>query len=208
MDSCCHDKACEVERLREKQSKTLWTVLFINAAMFVVEIGAGIIANSTALMADSLDMFGDALVYGLSLYVIAREDRWRNLAALLKGLIMALFGFGVLARCGYQIITFARPDAQIMGAIGFLALATNLFCLALLTRHRGEDLNMKSTWLCSRNDIVANTGVLLAATAVYFTDSLWPDVIISLVITAVFLKSATYVIRQSLIALKKEPVPG
>jgi cation diffusion facilitator family transporter len=187
----------------------LKAVLAINTAMFVVEVVAGILARSTALLADSLDMFGDALVYGFSLYVIARGMKWRATAALLKGLIMAAFGLAVLSEAVHKMLSPVVPTAETMGAIGLLALAANTVCLALLWRHRQDDINMRSTWLCSRNDVIANLTVLLAAAGVWFMQSMWPDVLVGTVIAALFLRSAFHVTGESLKALKGvRPVQG
>jgi cation diffusion facilitator family transporter len=202
MDNCCQDKAGELERLREQQSKVLWVVLVINAVMFLFEISAGILAGSVALLADSLDMLGDAIVYGFSLVALTRSPRWKASAAFLKGMIMAVFGLGVLAQTGYKLLFGGTPDAQLMSTTGFVVLAANATCLYMLTRHRNDDLNMRSTWLCSRNDIIANTGVILAAGSVYLTTSKWPDVIISFIITFVFLKSAWYVLHAAVNELR------
>ena len=202
MDNCCQDKACELEQLRERQSKVLWVVLAINAVMFILEMGAGILAGSVALLADSLDMLGDTIVYGFSLVALTRSARWKASAALLKGSMMAVFGLGVLGQTGYKLLFGGTPDAQLMSVTGFVVLAANATCLYLLTRHRNDDLNMRSTWLCSRNDIIANTGVILAAGSVHLTTSKWPDVIISFIITIVFLKSAWYVLHEAIKELR------
>jgi cation diffusion facilitator family transporter len=197
MDSGCQAKAGELAALRGRQSRVLWIVLAINAAMFVLELVAGLLAGSVALQADSLDMLGDTLVYGVSLLVLARGARWKAGVALLKGVIMAAFGLGVLVEAGNKVLVGVVPDAHLMGITSFLALAANAACVYLLTRHRADDLNMRSTWLCSRNDIAANTGVLLAAGGVQLTTSRWPDLLISLVITALFLGSAWSVLRAA-----------
>ena len=203
MDSCCQDKACELEALRGRQSKTLWTVLAINGGMFGVEMVIGLLAGSTALLADSLDMLGDALVYGFSLYVVGRSPRWLAGAALMKGVIMGGFGLMVLAQVGYRFISPEVPDPQMMGVTGALALVANVTCLMLLTRHRNDDLNMSSTWLCSRNDIIANLGVMAAAAAVFGTGSMWPDLAVGLLITVVFMRTAVYVVRQAATELRR-----
>lgn len=197
MEHCCHDKACEIEELQKSQSRTLWIVLAINAAMFVAELTIGLIAGSIALQADSLDMLGDAMVYGFSLYVVGRSIRWRAGAAMMKGTIMAIFGFAVLAQCIYKFLYGGVPEAQLIGVMGSVALVANVTCLVLLTRHRTDDVNMRSTWLCSRNDIIANVSVLIAAVLVAVTNTLWPDIIVGLIITALFLKTAVTVIRES-----------
>ena len=196
-DDCCQAKACEVSKLKERQAKVLWSVLLINAVMFVVEFGAGIRAASLSLTGDSLDMLGDALVYASSLYVIHKSAKAQAGAALLKGLIMFLFAIAVFARATYQLFAGAIPEGSIMGAVGILALLANLLCLLLLTRHRNDNLNMSSVWLCSRNDIIANTSVLAAAILVLFTHSILPDLAVGLLLTIVFAKSAGNVLSQS-----------
>jgi len=202
MADCCNDKACQIEALQGRQARILTIVLVINGVMFFVEAGAGLLVHSTALLADSLDMLGDALVYGFSLYVVARSARWRAGAALLKGIIMAAFGLGVLAEVAYKLAYPVVPAAVAMGGIGALALAANSVCLVLLYRHRHDDINMRSVWLCSRNDIIANVSVLLAAGGVALSQSMWPDVLVGLGIAALFLHSALYVLRQSATALR------
>ena len=197
MAGCCDDKSCEIEALRGRQSSTLKAVLGINASMFVVELTAGLIAGSVALIADSLDMLGDALVYGFSLYVIARGMRMKAVAAMFKGAIMAAFGLFVLGQAIYKIIVPEVPVFEAIGAVGLLALAANGLCLALLWRHREDDINMKSVWLCSRNDIIANISVLIAAVGVWFTGSGWPDILIGLAIAMLFLRTAFSVLREA-----------
>ena len=195
--SCCENKSEELEILRQGQKSVLIWVLIINAVMFVVEFAFGFISQSTALMADSLDMFGDATVYAFSLYVIYKGPIWRARAGLLKGLIMALFGVFVLGQALYRLYLGVVPEAEIMGVIGVLVLAANLVCLALLYRHRSDDINMRSTWICSRNDIVANLSVLVASAMVMWTQTLWPDTIVALGIAGLFLKSAFQVIAEA-----------
>jgi cation diffusion facilitator family transporter len=194
---CCQDKACEVEALQESQTKVLWTVLGINGVMFVVELVVGFLAGSVALLADSLDMLGDTLVYGFSLFAVGRALHWRARSALLKGGIMALFGLGVLVQTGYKVVVPTAPEASLMGLAALVALAANGTCLYLLTRHRADDINMRSTWLCSRNDIIANAGVIVAAGATALTGAVWPDLLTGLLITAVFLRSALTVVREA-----------
>lgn len=194
---CCQDKACEVETLQREQSRVLWAVLAINGGMFGLELVVGFLAGSVALLADSLDMLGDTLVYGFSLFVVAKSARWRARAALLKGGIMAGFGLLVLGQALYRLINPSVPDSLLMGGVGLLALLANATCLYLLTRHRNDDLNMRSTWLCSRNDIVANTGVIAAAGLVFLTRSPWPDLLVSVLIMSVFLQSAVHVLGQA-----------
>ncbi len=198
MGDCCGGKACEIEALRERQSSTLKIVLAINAVMFVVELTAGLLGHSISLVADSLDMLGDALVYAFSLYVIARNSRMKARAALLKGIIMAAFGLFVLAQALYRIVYPQLPVFEAIGAIGLLALTTNGFCFYLLWRHRADDINMSSVWLCSRNDIIANTSVLFAAVGVWLTHSGWPDILVGLALAVLFLRSALHVLRSAI----------
>jgi Co/Zn/Cd efflux system component len=194
---CCQDKACEIEMLRNSQSKTLKTVLAINLFMFVVELTVGLIAGSVSLLADSLDMLGDALVYGFSLYVVARGARMKALAAIFKGLIMAAFGLFVLGQAIYKIIFPHLPIFEAIGLMGLVALGANSLCLFLLWHHRSDDINMKSVWLCSRNDIIANTSVLFAAAGVWLSASSWPDIIVGLALACIFLRSSVHVLRES-----------
>jgi Co/Zn/Cd efflux system component len=208
MDSCCETKVGEISTLRGQHKTVLIIVLLINAALFVVEAAAGLLGNSTALLADSLDMLGDSLIYAFSLYVLSRSAAWKAKAALLKGAVMAVFGVGVLLEVIYKTISGILPSAETMGIIGTLVLLGNGICFVLLYRHRSDDLNMRSTWLCSRNDIIANAGVLIAAFGVYATQSVWPDVLIGGAIAALFLKSAIAVLTESFIEFKRsKPLP-
>lgn len=197
MDSCCESKADELAQLRAKQSRVLYIVLAINAAMFLVEFIAGWIANSTALLGDSLDMFGDASVYALTLFVLHRSSRARAGAALFKGGFMFLFGLLVVADALRKLVLQDVPAADWMGIVGALALLANGYCFALLYRHRSDDLNMRSTWLCSRNDLLANSSVIVAAGLVALTNSLWPDILVGMAIAALFVHSAWQVLREA-----------
>ncbi|MBZ0335001.1 hypothetical protein MARI_31370 [Marinobacter sp. JH2] len=197
MDSCCENKAGELAQLRANQSRVLYIAFAINALMFVVEFAAGWIASSTALLGDSLDMFGDASVYALTLFVLDRSRQARAGAALFKGGFMLLFGLVVVADAIRKLMIQEVPAAEWMGAIGVLALIANGICFALLYRHRADDLNMRSTWLCSRNDLFANTSVIIAAGLVALTNTLWPDIIVGLAIAALFLHSAWQVMREA-----------
>jgi cation diffusion facilitator family transporter len=197
MDACCDTKAEEIRVLRGKHKNVLTIVLVINAFLFFVEAAAGLLANSTALLADSLDMFGDAMVYGFSLYVLWRSAKSRAMAAMLKGAIMAVFGIAVLFEAIHKMVAGIVPVAETMGIIGMLVLLGNGLCFLLLFQHRSDDLNMRSTWLCSRNDIIANLSVLLAAAAVKLFNSAWPDIVVGAAIAALFLKTALTVLRES-----------
>ena len=191
------DECCEVREIPREQRRTLQIVLLINAVMFLTESVAGVLAHSTALFADSLDMLGDAIVYGFSLYVISRGIAWQARAALLKGLIMAAFGVGLLVQVAFKITSGVAPTVEVMGVVGTLAFAANLWCLALLWRRRGDDINMRSAWICSRNDVIGNAAVLVAAGAVAVTGSPWPDIVIGLLVASVFGRSAVQVVRDA-----------
>jgi cation diffusion facilitator family transporter len=201
MAHCCDDKSCEVTVLRESHSRVLWIVLAINFLMFMVEGLAGVVAHSTSLLADALDMLGDALVYGFSLFVVARSLRWQAGAALSKGAFMLAFGIAVLTEAAYKVFYPMMPNVETMGTIGTLALAANIVCFSLLYRHRADNLNMSSTWQCSRNDLIANVGVLVAAGATYLLASRWPDIIVGCIIAMLFLRSAFSVLRDAARAL-------
>ena len=200
MSDCCENKSCAVEELarRSGQRNVLAGVLAINAVMFMVEFGAGVVAGSTALMADSLDMLGDAFVYGLSIYAVARGDRWKAGAATAKGVFILIFALVVLIEIGFKLTHGVPPSSSIMLVFGSIALVANLICLRLLWRYRSSDINMTSTFECSRNDVIANVGVLVAAMLVGATASPWPDIAVGTVIALLFLRSAIKVLRSAL----------
>ena len=203
MDDCCEDKACAIEALQGRQSSTLKLVLAINALMFAVELAAGLIAGSTALLSDSLDNLGDALTYGLSLYAVARGARAKAKVALFKGALILAAGLFVLGQVAYRIAYPTIPTFEAMGAISLLALLANGACLALLWKHRAEDVNMSSVWECSRNDIASNVSVFVAAGGVWLTRSGWPDVLVGLLLALLFLRSAARVLRNAVSELKR-----
>ena len=200
---CCGGSTDALQVLRERQGRVLWLVLVLNAVMFVVEFGAGWLARSTALLGDSLDMLGDAFVYAFSLWVLHRGDAWRARAAFSKGLVQLGFGLLVLVEAGFKMRSGIVPEASTMAWVGLLALAVNAWCFYVLWRHRSDDVNMRSTWLCSRNDLIANTAVLLAAVLVAWLASPWPDIVVGLGIAALFLRTAVGVIGESREALAR-----
>ena len=203
-DDCCAAKAGDLEILarRADQRRILVIVLAINAAMFLAEFGAGLVAGSTALMADSVDMLGDAVVYGLSLYALARSGRWKAGAALAKGIFILLFGIGILVDVVAKLQIGVIPSSALMLTFGSVALIANLICLRLLWRFRSEDVNMASTFECSRNDVISNVGVLAAGAAVFLLNSGWPDILVGALIAALFLRSAFRVINASVPILR------
>jgi Co/Zn/Cd efflux system component len=197
---------CEVRSdIPERQRRVLHAVLWINAVMFLAESIAGVVAGSTALLADSVDMLGDAIVYGFSLYVVSRGAVWQARGALLKGVIMAAFGVGVVVQVIVKIVAGTVPSAEIMGGIGVIALVANGVCLALLWRHRTDDINMRSAWICSLNDVGGNAAVLVASAAVALTASGWPDIIVGLLIAGMFGVSSVSVIRSATHKLRVAP---
>lgn len=172
-------------------------VLVINAVMFFAEFGAGIVAGSAALMADATDMLGDAMVYGVSLYAIDRSDRWKAGAAMFKGAFILLLGIGIIINVIIKIRTGVPPSSSLMLTFGALALVANLVCLRLLWRFRALDVNMSSTFECSRNDVISNVGVMLAAGAVTLFASPWPDIVVGSAMALLFLRSAFRVLAEA-----------
>lgn len=202
MADCCEDKACAIEALQKRQSSTLKVVLAINAVMFVVELAAGLFASSTALLSDSLDNLGDALTYSVSLYAVSRGARQKARVALFKGGLILAAGLFVLGQLAYRMVVPAVPIFETMGVISLMALVGNGWCLALLWKHRQEDINMSSVWECSRNDIASNIAVFIAAGGVWLTDSGWPDLLVGLALALLFIWSALRVLRNAIAELR------
>lgn len=178
--------------------RVLWIALAVNAAMFLVEIAAGLQSQSAALLADAVDFFGDAANYGVSLAVLAMLPVWRSRAALLKGLTMGALGVFVLAKAAWNAKTGVLPESMTMGAVGFVALVANVSVAVILYRYRAGDANMRSVWLCSRNDAIGNTAVMLAALGVFGTGSGWPDIAVAAIMGTLAIIAATSVIRLAL----------
>lgn len=197
MAGCCGHEA-RFDGLSAAYKRRLWMVIAINAVMFAVEMIAGQTAQSQALKADALDFLGDALTYGLSLAVIGASLRVRATAALLKGLSLMAMGLWVLGSTVYRVFYLGLPEAGIMGAIGVLALGANVASVLLLMRYKDGDANVRSVWLCSRNDAIGNVAVMLAALAVWGTGTGWPDVIVAGLMAALFVNSSQQIIRQAL----------
>ena len=197
MSNCgCQETACALTASRDSaRRRVLWTVLAINLVLFVGEFGAGWWGDSSALQADSLDSLGDALVYAMSLWAVGRSLRQRSHVVLLKGGIQALFGIGVLLEVIRRAWFGAEPLAPVMAWAAGLALVGNLVCFRLLTRFRSDDMNMRSVWLCSRNDLINNSGVLVAAGLVALTGSRWPDLVVGAGVAVLFLWTACSVLR-------------
>lgn len=177
--------------------RALWIIIAINGTMFVVEMIAGFAAGSKALQADALDFLGDAATYCLTLAVVGMPLRTRALAAMVKGLSMIGLGLWIFGSTLYQVLILNVPSADVMGAVGFLALAANLFSVVILLRFREGDANVRSVWLCSRNDAIGNAAVMVAALAVWLTNSAWPDLIAAALMAALFICSAIQIIAQA-----------
>lgn len=199
MDDCCSKKSSEVAALasRADQRRVLLIVMAINLAMFFIEFGAGVIARSSALMADSVDMLGDAFVYVLSLFALSRGPRWEAGAALTKGVIILALGGWVVWEITEKVRDGVTPSSPLMLIFGGLALVANLTCLMLLWRFRKTNVNMSSTFECSRNDVASNVGVLIAAGLVGLFGSAWPDIIVGSIIALIFLRSAIKVLAEA-----------
>jgi Co/Zn/Cd efflux system component len=207
MADCCEDKACAIDVLRERQGGTLRIVLAINAGMFLIVLAAGLVAGSSALLADSLDNLGDALTYALSLYAVARTARTKARVALFKGFLILAAGIFVVGQVVYKLLHPAVPIFEAMGMIAILALVANGACLALLWKHRHEDVNMSSVWECSRNDIASNLAVLVAAAGVWLTATQWPDLVVGALLAGLFLASGARVLRSALKASRDSGQP-
>jgi Co/Zn/Cd efflux system component len=166
--------------------------------MFFVEVSAGYLSKSQALQADALDFLGDAMTYGLSLAVIGHSIRMRTNVALIKGVSLLLMGIWVLGSTIYKVFAMDMPQAEVMGIIGFMALLVNLASVLILVKYKDGDANVRSVWLCSRNDAIGNVAVMLAAVGVWFTASGWPDLIVAGIMAGLFLTSSVQIIKQAL----------
>jgi Co/Zn/Cd efflux system component len=199
MAGCCATADCNTGTgpTDPRFRTALWIALWVNAVMFCVEIIGGLRAGSVSLLADAVDFAGDAANYALSLSVLSLGLLWRARAALIKGMTMMIYGLLVLAKTGWAVLYGVPPSAYTMGIIGGLALAANLAVAVMLYRFREGDANMRSVWLCSRNDAIVNVAIILAAAGVLGTGTRWPDLIVAAVISGLALTSARSVIRQA-----------
>lgn len=203
MTDACQSSACgchsnpRFDGMDPRYKRVLWTVIAVNAAMFVVEMTAGRLAGSQALQADALDFLGDTLTYGVSLAVIGKSLQVRSGAALLKGASLSLMGLWVFGSTLYHILILGLPRAEIMGGIALLALAANLASVLLLLRYKDGDANVRSVWLCSRNDAIGNVAVMIAALGVWGSETAWPDLVVAGIMACVFLTSSTQIFRQA-----------
>ncbi len=197
MSDCCSGTCSSKPPVDPCYRRVLWIALFVNAAMFGVELVSGWSAGSVSLLADAVDFFGDAANYGLSLFVLSMLSVWRSRAALMKGLTMGGYGLFVLGASVWNAASGVLPEHMTMGKIGTLALLANLLVAVLLFAYRNGDSNMRSVWLCTRNDAIGNVAVLLAALGVFGTGTGWPDIVVATVMGALGLSAARSVIRQA-----------
>ena len=191
------DCGCSIEVESREQSRVLWILLAINAAMFITEIVAGLIAESTGLIADSLDMFADASVYAIGLYAVGRAASVKIRAATLSGIFQILLALGVAAEIGRRLIFGSEPQALLMVGVSVLALAANVICFVLISKFRDGEVHMRASYIFSKNDVIANVGVILAGTLVYFLDSRWPDLLIGALIVLVVARGGWSIIAET-----------
>jgi len=197
MSADCCGHGVTFEGLSTDYKRRLWIVIAINASMFLVEMAAGALAGSQALQADALDFLGDATTYGISLAVIGTSIQIRARAAILKAISLTTMALWVLGSTAYHVLILGVPRAEVMGAIGILALAANAASVLILMRYKDGDANVRSVWLCSRNDAIGNVAVMIAALAVWSTATKWPDLIVAAIMAGLFLNSSIQILRQS-----------
>jgi Co/Zn/Cd efflux system component len=203
--ACCDHTGAPFDGVSTAYRRALLAVIAINATMFAVEVAAGLGAGSRALLADALDFAGDALTYAITLWAIGRPLRTRARAALLKGLSLALMAFWVLATTAWQVVVQGMPRAEVMGVIGLLAFAANLASVLILVRWKDGDANVRSVWLCSRNDAIGNLAVIAAAGGVWATATAWPDLVVAAAMAGLFLTSSLKILRQAGAELRAAP---
>lgn len=194
--SCGHNAT--FEGLSADYKRRLWLVVAINATMFIVEMAAGALAGSQALQADALDFLGDTITYGVSLAVIGASLKTRATTALLKGISLSLMGLWVMGSTIWHVFVVGVPRADVMGVVGFMALAANVASVLILARYKDGDANVRSVWLCSRNDAIGNVIVMAAALGVWGTATRWPDLAVAAIMATLFLSSSWQIIRQAL----------
>lgn len=202
MAGCNCDDNVKFDGTTAAYKRILWVVIAINGIMFLVEMTAGMIASSQALKADALDFLGDTATYTITLMVLGMPLVWRARAALVKGASLGLMGIWVLGSTIYYALVLDVPQAEVMGSIGLLALTANMVSVLLLLRHRNGDANVRSVWLCSRNDAIGNLAVIFAASGVWATSSAWPDLIVAGVMASLFLWSSAQIVSQALSELR------
>jgi Co/Zn/Cd efflux system component len=207
MGADCCGQEVKFDGLSADYKRRLWAVIAINGAMFAIELGAGALAGSQALQADALDFLGDSMTYGMSLAVIGLSAHTRAVAALAKAASLTAMALWVLGSTAYHVLVLGVPRAEVMGAVGLLALAANVASVLILMRYKDGDANVRSVWLCSRNDAIGNIAVMLAAAAVFLTGTRWPDLLVAALMAGLFFTSSAQILRQSLRQMR-EPHPA
>lgn len=209
MSRCCGDDLCSSQRPAEGRWRlALWLALAINAGMFAVEGVAGLLSGSASLQADALDFLGDAANYAISLGVVGMALVWRARAALLKGVTMLAFGSWVAGVTLWGMWNGQTPAAEVMGVIGFMALIANVVTAIMLFRFRNGDANMRSVWICSRNDAIGNLAVMIAALGVFGTGTRWPDLAVAAIMAGLALQGGWMIVQQARAELKFTRVPS
>ena len=200
-------ECCGVNAQDKEQRTLLWTVLGLNGGMFFVEFIAGWLGDSSGLMADSLDMLADAMVYMVGLYAVGKAIQYKAKAALFNGSLQLVLAGLILIDVVMRLVEGSEPQTGIMLWISLLALAVNLFCFILLSRYRTGDINMRASWICSRNDMIANVGVIISAALVVWLDSAIPDLVIGTIIALVIVQSSMKIVQETRAILKGEDKP-
>jgi cation diffusion facilitator family transporter len=191
------DDCCSIEVESKEQARVLWIVLGINASMFVAEFIAGVVAQSTGLIADSLDMLADAAVYGVSLYAVSRSATLKARAALLSGVLQIVLAISIAGEILRRAIMGSEPEPLFMIGISFVALAANVACLALIAKHRDGEVHMRASWVFSKNDVIANVGVITAGGLVLLLDKPWPDLVIGALIVFVVFRGGISIVSDA-----------
>jgi cation diffusion facilitator family transporter len=191
------DCGCEVEVTNKKQKNVLISLLLINGVMFLFEISMGWYAQSTGLIADSFDMFADAVVYAIGLYAIGKSLRHKATAALISGWFQGLLGVMILLDISRRVVMGSEPLSEFMMIVGMIALLANIYCLKLIEKHKNGEVHMRASWIFSKNDVIANTGVILAGGLVWLFDSRWPDLVIGSIIAIIIFKGAGHIIKDA-----------
>ena len=198
MAGCNCNNSLKFDGVSTSYRRILWIVIFINVVMFLVEMAAGFVADSVALQADALDFLGDSVTYTITLIAIGHSPAWRASAAMMKGITLAIMGCWVLGSTLYRVLVIGMPNEFVMGYVAAIAFTANAVSALLLLKYRNGDANVRSVWLCSRNDAIGNVAVMVAAVAVHATHTQWPDLIVALLMALLFLHSATLIIRQAI----------
>jgi len=191
------DCDCSVDIESKEQSRLLWVLLTINGVMFAVEIGVGLLAESMGLIADSLDMLADATVYAISLYAVGKSARHKITTAAMSGIFQVVLGLSLMAEIGRRFYAGSDPDPLLMVGISMLALIANVTCLSLISKHRDGEIHMRASWIFSKNDVIANSGVILAGGLVQILNSRWPDLLIGIVIVLVVIRGGNTIITEA-----------